>query len=354
MTEATTLALSAHDLASDIRAWLGSGVLQTDSGAVCAWRDGLTGELAFEYPEITGYALTWFAGRRGDLTEAEADAGRSAADWITERLDRGDRLARAGWDNGAVYTFDLGMIAAGLISFGRRTGVELYEDRGRRTAAELAAFVLSDAGLESIAPDGAATSRPPEWSTAGIPHLVKCVQALLLAEEREAAEALIATAAGQQQADGRFVTEPQDGRVMLHPHLYTVEGLWMYGLAGGIEDALTRARSATEWAWRHQLPSGGLPRHMAAGEALDPAPEQCDVTAQAIRAALMLGVRPKGLDLAVGRLVELARSADVGRALIYQPASGHEHLNAWVSMFGGQALDIYANGPESMSWGDLV
>src|SRR3954469_15409943 len=108
----------ARRLASDLRLWLASGELQSPDGAYCAWRDAQTGELACAYPEITGYALTWLAGRRG-RTEAEVSAGRRAADWVTARLGARDRSARRGWEEGAVYTFDLGMIAAGLISFGR-------------------------------------------------------------------------------------------------------------------------------------------------------------------------------------------------------------------------------------------
>jgi hypothetical protein len=348
-----TVREDARTLAADVRRWLASGDLQSDGGAYCAWRDASTGQLAFEYPEITGYALTWLAGR-DEPTQEELDAGRRAAEWITDRLERGDRSARAGWDEGAVYTFDLGMIAAGLISFGKLTGEERYEAQGRRTAAELAAYTLSPEGLQSIAPDGPGTTRPPEWSTAGIPHLIKCVQSLLLAEEDEAADALIATAAEWQQDDGRFVTEPSDGRTMLHPHIYTIEGLWMYGTARGDEAALDRARRATEWAWQHQLPSGGLPRYVAINEDLEPAPEQWDVTSQAIRAAAMCGVQPEGLERAIVRAVELGRPTDAGRALIYQPESGNEHHNAWVSMFGGQALEIVGHGLDAMSWEELV
>jgi hypothetical protein len=340
-------------LAGEVREWLTSGAIQPRSGAFCAWRDAATAQLAFEYPEITGYALTWVAGR-DDPTRDELDAGVRAADWLSRRFAAGDRSARAGWDAGAVYTFDVGMIAAGLISFGHLVAADHYVDLGMRLARDLAAFITAD-GLPAIAPDGPATTRPPEWSTQGRPHLIKCVQALLLAGEHTAAGTLARTAARLQHSDGWFQTQPDDGYVMLHPHIYTIEGLWMWGAATGDFDALDRARAATEWAWAHQLPSGALPRFVSFGDEPEDAPEQLDVTSQAVRAAIMLGLSPSGLPRAVARLVEASRDSDHGgRALVYQPESGHEHHNAWVSMFGAQALEIETLGGAAMTWRTLV
>ena len=343
---------AAGALAGDLRSWLASGALQSD-GAFCAWRDAANGELAFAYPEITGYALTWLAGR-SEPTAQELDAGRSAAAWLDSRLGAGDRSARNGWDDGAVYCFDLGMIAAGLISFGVRAGDAATEQLGRGVARDLAAFVEAGGHLPAVAPDGPATTRPSSWSTDGVAHMTKCVQALLLADEHDAARTLIAAGAAEEVESGRFRTQPDDTYVMLHPHLYTVEGLWMYAEATGDDDAAALARRAAEWAWRWQLSSGGLPRFADLAGTGDEGPEQWDVTAQAIRAALMTGAQPEGLDLAIGRLAELARPATGGQALVYQPEAGAEHHNAWVSMFGAQALELAAGGRSAMSWQQLV
>jgi len=337
--------------AQDLRAWLASGELQTADGAFRAWRDGLTSELAFAYPEITGYALTWLAGR--DIpTAQEIAVGRRAADWVTQRLEGGDRSARSGWDGEAVYAFDLGVIAAGLMSFGRRHGTVEHVGQGERTAAELSGL-LRGAGLSPVLTDGPPTSRTEGWSTAGKPHLVKCVQALLLVQEHDAARALIGTAAAWEREAGRFQTQPDDAYTMLHPHLYTVEGLWIWGTATGDPSALARARRSTEWAWRHQLPSGGLPRSVSSGG--EPSgPEQWDVTSQAVRAAIITGADISGLDRAIDRLLGLARKRPIGKALVYQPGVGQEHYNAWVSMFGAQALELAAGEPEVLAWHALV
>lgn len=332
----------------EIRRWMSSGRLQAASGAFCAWRDQTADTLAFEYPEITGYALSWLAGHR-ELSAEEIAAGRRAADWLDTRLQAADRSARAGWDGGAAYTFDLGMEAAGLMSLGTRLQEARYVERGRATAAALAGY-LKDGELPALAPDGPTTSRSPQWSTAGRAHLVKCVQALMLADHGEAGRRLVGQAMQEQAPDGHFITQPGDAYVMLHPHLYAIEGLWMWGQAQGDRAALRQAAAATSWVWQHQLPSGGLPRWVTAREL---GPEQLDVTGQAVRAARLLGVVPEGLEAAVARLLELSRDdTGHGRALPYQPAA-EPHLNAWVTMFAGQALRL-VDEPDAVTWDALV
>jgi hypothetical protein len=340
----------ARETAALLRRWLASGRIQAPSGAFCAWRDGDV--LSFEYPEITGYALTALAAY-GELNDGEATAGMRAADWLVSRLEGGDRSAHAGWDEGAAYTFDLGMIAAGLISFGRLFHTPVHEQRGIQTARELAALISLDDGLPPLAPDGPASKRLPAWSNVGHPHLAKCVQSLCLADETVAAEMLMHHTSRFQADAGYFVTQRQDDFVMLHPHLYAVEALWMWGTARGDDSVLARARRATEWAWEHQLASGGLPRLVGLRDVVPDAPEQLDVTSQAVRAALLLGLAPPGLDRAIARLCDSAVADGPGASLPYQPQSGQRHLNAWVTMFGAQALEL-AGGRVELAWSELV
>ncbi len=341
----------AARVADEISQWLGSGRVQSPGGAFCAWLDAASGELAFEYPEITGYALTWLA-RYGGEQGPEVRAGHRAATWLVKRLRSGDRSSRPGYDRGAVYTFDLGMIAAGLISFGRSTGTAEYVDQGALVAEQLAALIRETGQLPAIAPDGPTSARPLQWSTVGRVHLVKCAQALLLADEQQAATRLCELALADQHDEGWFATQPGD-TIMLHPLLYAVEGLWITGTATGQSRLLTAAANAARWVWRQQLPSGGLPRSVN-GSGLGV--EQIDVTTQAIRAAVLLELRCPGLVSAVRRLLALARSDDgYGQALIYQPGGeGDDHLNAWVTMFGEQALRAVAQGPQALSWNTIV
>lgn len=341
----------AEPVDSLIRRWLCSGRLQSPAGAFCAWRDGETGDLAYEYPEITGYALTWLAGRE-ELQPAELESGHRAARWLVARLATGNRSARERWDGGVVYSFDLGMVAVGLMSFGRRVGEPSYSDQGEQLARELAAEVSSPRGLRAIVPGGPSTSRASQWSTDGGAHLVKCVQALLLAGLGEAASALRLQAGGLQAPEGRFQTQPDDSYTMVHPHLYAVEGLWMLGTATGDEEMLERARSGARWAARQQLASGGMPRWTSNSEH---GPEQADVLAQTIRMALLLEVEELDREGAIARLRTSLRSdGPHGAALAYDDAAGSQHLNSWSTMFGGQALSLAVPGTPRLEWHHLV
>jgi hypothetical protein len=349
----TTLAQRAAEQAACLARWLASGEVQSPAGAFCAWREE-GGELAFEYPEITGYALTWLASRR-DPSEAEIEAGRRAAVWLLERLEANDLSAHAQWDGDAVYTFDLGVISSGLISFGKVVGEPSFIDGGERVGRHLAALFLGEETPPQVDPNGPPSGRPPTWSNAGHPHVAKCVQAMLLAGQGEAAERLIAHAATFQHPSGYFLTQPDEGLVMLHPHFYTVEAMWMWGTARADEDAIACARRATEWAWRHQLPDGGLPRLVNLTNEDELGIEQLDVTSQAVRAALLVGVEVDGLDRALARLLAAVRPAGQGAALPYQTQSESAHLNAWVTMFGAQALELAAqNERHKLEWHELV
>jgi hypothetical protein len=184
--------------------------------------------------------------------------------------------------------------------------------------------------------------------------MLKLTQCLLLADRqglpggREAAAALVAHGSRLQRDDGSFLTQPDASLTMLHPHAYALEGLWMYAQATGDEAALARVAAGLEFAWGQQLDDGGFPRLTDAGSDVV---EQGDVTAQTIRIAAALGTRPDGYERALRKLRDFARPAPGGEALVYQPRSGAVHHNAWVSMFGAQAIDWAVEGG---NWETLV
>jgi len=327
--------------AAGLRAWLTSGAAQGPTGAFAAWVDVGARRRAYAYPEITGYALTWLAGLE-TLTARERAAGERAARWLAARVEAGRLAARDGWDGDAVYVFDLGMIATGLLAFGRRVGEQAYAAAGARLAALVAGRL---AGPAIAAASG---SRRRGWSVDGVAHLAKLVQPLLLAEVGlDAAARVVEAVARLQAADGRF--DVGDACVLLHPHLYAAEGLWAWGTATGDAAALERAAAAVEWAWRLQLPSGGLPR----SDERD-APEQSELTAQAVRLALALGVGVQAAAAAARRLCATARPHGGALALPYQPGAPAVHLNTWATLFGAQALALAAPGARALAWHELV
>ena len=356
-------ALRIRLTSGSLRTWLGSGALQGPDGAIHAWLNAETGNLAFAYPEITGYALTYLAGRP-EPTMAEHSALCRAATWMTERLDQGNYSAREKWDNGAIYPFDLGMIAAGLINAGAFPGMDRQLVTGLGLATKLAHMVDAEGRMPAvIGRNGMGTDRRATWSTVGQPHMAKTVQSLLLAAEHgdtvcaAAAERLIRRTLALQEPDGRFITQDDPSFTMLHPHLYTIEALWMWAMARNDREALEAAGSALDWAWKQQLPTGGFPRAAAVPRvrlAPEDTFEQLDATAQTIRMALMLRPGIDGIQDGCARLVEVAHGVEFGVALPYQPQSDDLHLNAWVTMFAAQALDIATRGPSSMRWQALV
>ena len=332
--------------ADGLARWISSGAPQSSSGAFAAWVELASGEKAYDYAEITGYALTYLAAR-DELTDPEAEVGRRAAEWLTARVRQRRLAARDGWDGDAVYLFDLGMISAGLQTFGRRVEEQRYVDAG----LELVELLESElAGEISPVSGHAPRSERTNWSTRGIVHLAKLVQSLLLAGREESARRLIDAARAVQRPDGHMPTDPESAVTMLHPHLYGAEGLWMWGSAMGDQDAVDRARANVQWVWTHQLQTGGLPRAFGRPEPI----EQLDVTSQAVRMALLLGVHTPAVDRAIERLLEVARERDGMLAMPYQPGSPDVHLNTWVTMFASQALALTVPNETPLRWDQLV
>jgi hypothetical protein len=349
---------TAGATAVGLRTWVSSQACQSASGAFVAWLDPGSGRQSYEYPEISGYALTYLAGL-GSLSDAELVAGDRAAAWLTSRVQVGALAARDGWDNEAVYLFDLGMMASGLMSFGRLTESKSYIEAGLRLAGLVREEGSQGQLISPIWHLGPPSGRAG-WSTHGIPHLAKLVQALLLSEElgsrtgRSVSARLIEAVKSRQQANGRMRTDQRTQTTMLHPHLYAAEGLWIWGNAVDDHEALELAGAALEWVLAQQLDLGGFPRSAPQTSTAAVAVEQSDVTAQVVRLAFVLRMRSPSVDRAIERLVQTARPCSSGVAIVYQPSSPMVHLNTWATLFAAQALALAAPNATQLSWRQLV
>src|SRR5712692_696159 len=171
---ATLAPRAVGSTAAGLRAWIASGACQSENGAFVAWIDLATGRPSYDYPEITGYALTFLAGQ-ASLSDDECSVGRRAAEWLVDRVRRGNLAARDGWDDDAVYLFDLAMIASGLLSFGRRVQVERYVEAGFELVNILADELASTEPISPVSARGRPSGRRG-WSTDGRTHLAKLVQ----------------------------------------------------------------------------------------------------------------------------------------------------------------------------------
>lgn len=345
-------------LGSGLRAWLASGSAQSPSGAFYAWISEGTREPSFEYPEITGYALTHLAAQE-DPVEEEVDAGRSAVRWLLSRLAGGDRSAHFQYDQGAVYNFDLAMIATGLMSFGTRFSLGDATELGLALAGDLAAEVHQKGRLDSVPASSPRRSSRSAWSTRGDAHLLKAVQSLLwsdhlqVAGSLEAAHRLVRYCTKSQEDDGRFVTHPDDHETMLHPHLYAMEGLWMYASATGDAEARERARQGTEWVFQQRLESGGFPRFVPT-EGGPVGPEQMDATAQALRTAALTDFTMERMKPTLDRLGDVVVAGSDGSVLPYQPLAEQRDLNVWATLFAAQAVDLVESPTAPLLWRYLV
>jgi hypothetical protein len=334
---------------ADLFEWLFTGALAHPSGAIAGWRDRPTGRISDEYPEITGYFLS--AAVYADATDSPVAA--RAADWLCERIEN-DASASRRVDGSAVYNFDQGIIAAGLIKYGVRAGSARAVSAGIRAASRLRDQVDELGHLPTLDPAaGPLRGRPATWSTVGRLHLAKTVQCLLLAAElgaagmREAARAIVddVSSAFSLTSDG---LRDEAGRINLHATCYALEGLWIWHSAHPTTDIAEILRAAVLDVISHQRPSGGFPRLASTAQSA----EQCDVHAQVIRLAALLG---SGTSLApsIARLRHVASPAGRGWAVPYQPTSGNLHDNAWATMFAAQALALVDGRPE-LEWWELI
>ncbi|MFI6527674.1 hypothetical protein [Streptomyces uncialis] len=340
--------------------WLASGATQAPSGAFCGWRDEETGELSAPYPEITGYILTFLTGA-GPTAAARAT---DAANWLAARAEAGDFSARPEKTRGAVYTFDIAMIAHGLLRLGQATATPRLVDAGLTYADALVRAAAVHGPLPTVVSGTEPGPLPAAWSTRGRVHLLKTVQALLAAADQGLPGAMrLATSLTDEahtwQEPHAFPppTQPGSTLVSLHALCYAAEGLWMWADRTGDTRALDRSRALTAWVWRQRLPAGGFPGFvdLAQGAPTPVGERQSDVVAQALRLALLHRL-PDADTAAEATLlsVDLRQVADGQAAIPYRPGAPERHLNTWASMFAAQALRLAADPHPSMNWQEFV
>lgn len=369
-------AILAHDSSALAFQWLrGSGIqdLSNDPlrrGGVNAWYDLRKGNYPFIYSEITGYAVSAFlfwhslTGDDGLLENAVM-----AADWLRQNRDPESGLMRtrlnaADFQNSYfeswVFAFDQWVIVYGLSNLaGITKRSDLLED-----ALGMADFLLR----HTVHPNGffypvydLKNKRPEaawdKWSRQPGGYHAKSLTALLKlaelsGEERFflAARKIVSQALDTQDSTGRFITQSHEKSTHLHPHLYTLEGLLSYAVASGDPQVFLAVEKGMEWLLSNQNSNGSLFAFYQDG-AFRPF-VRVDVLAQALRAAVILRQhgRLQSYEEAVSRLKENLLSYQVlegpqrGGFFYGQEENGqvHFHVNAWASMFAGQALAVDA------------
>jgi hypothetical protein len=291
--------------------WLVSPAVVQPNGEVMSW----VGRGAFAYPEAGGFLL-----RLLELERKAEGCADAVGDWLA-RCVRDDAVRR----DGVRFTFDLGIVARGLLAHAERrlVGIDEIEDAAQLLSAEL---VLGRAH------DGAPTGR---WSGEFGPHLRRTaftIHAYSLPLESTCEELWRKT--GGHDFDPRAPT-PGASATYLHACAYALEGTVVLASRYGDDD---RVYEAMEWFARLQRPSGGMPA-WADGER-GFGPTRADATAQAVRLWAWLDRRRWEEPIARG-LDWLARATVPGGGVRY--ADDCDHQNTWATVFTIQALD-FADG----------
>jgi hypothetical protein len=332
---------------ADLFDWLFTGLLAHPSGGIAGWRDRRTGRLSDEYPEISGYFLSAavFADAMGSPVVIRA------ADWLIERIEQNTTASRR-VDGPAIYNFDQGIIAAGLIKYGVRARQARAVAAGIHAASRLRDQVEQHGYLPTLdRAAGQPLGRAATWSTVGRLHLSKTVQCLLLAAElgasgmRDAARRIIddVSSAFSLQSDG---LRDATGAANLHAACYALEGLWIWDTAQRTTGLRAVLEAAFDELVSYRLPSGSFPRTAVALR------EQSDVLAQLVRLAVLLG-RESTVGPSTGRLRDVATPTRHGWAVPYEPQAPEVHENAWATMFAAQALAL-VDGPPDLEWWELI
>jgi hypothetical protein len=325
----------APDCSRQLVNWLFSGTLTHDSGAMSAWRELDTGNLAYPYPEITGYALTLAAGTT--LSPPQAEIARRAAVWLIARHAAGESESRP-VEPGVIYTFDRYVQATGLLNYGIVTGDDSAAAAGVRLLYADAERVVHDRGSHAIAGGSISSTRLPCWSTVGSLHLLKSVQGFCLLREVtgaqvaiDAAEILITSYSDELLVHSPHLADAE-GRHYLHPYCYALEGLWVWAEATGDTSHAARVCDCLTEVLRFREPDGGIRR------TVEEPGTQFDVTAQAVRLGALLRLEPAAWRGSEQCLLRSAAAAAPDMKYMPYRADGPVHQSSWASMFAAQAL----------------
>ena len=349
--------------AERLHAWIAAGSTHDPLGAYCGWRRA-DGSLSEPYPEITGYALTYWcwAAERGLLTTEAPDVrAEAAADWLSARFAAGEFAGRPQACGDLVYYFDLAMGAHGLFNWARLHGSERHQDAAHAAVEQILLAWCNRTYVQIPAVDRLPwqdEKAREKWSLTGTAHLIKVCQALLMAEEHGNTQAgalageLIAGAVREiHEGEGSLRTSPA-GSKSLHAVAYAAEGLWCWSQRHS--DRETRAASAqlSEWLLGLMRTDGTMPGFVNdTGSVTQP---QSDVLAQTLRLARLHHLSEPHCELLEAAVASSTGPAHPERAcLVYWPSQTDGDENTWATFFGAQALAL-AKDPAAVTWRSMV
>jgi hypothetical protein len=348
---------SAHDAATareELTCWLLGPHVQVASGehagAVVGWVDR-DGNASYAYPEITGYYLQWLAWLAADACTDETPRDRTRGEtrrralaaqrWLLSWAHAGDtpqtriylQRAEPDWRNGALFFFDLAMVARGLANAARAGLIEVDRALIERISALLSTLIGEDGMFEACRASSADVHLPPRWSTRRGPFLAKAASGVLLATAafpampRELQRAADATFAASLDS----LTGAEQGEA--HPLLYAIEGALSLPAHPAAVRTLAQIRRHVRDLLGQWSDDGYLPESLrGAGR------PRLDIVAQGIRAAVLLLDDEASKQIIARMTRALASHVDAQRGIRFSPSDDAVQYNAWTAMFAEQAL----------------
>ena len=356
--------------------WLTNSAIQNSStnknlrGGVHAWFDRQKGKYAFLYSEITGYAINTFL-FLNDLYENDhyLKKAKLAADWLLNIAsdESGCIKTRVGSDfetesyfDSWTFTFDNWIVLYALCNLYGVTREKVYLESAKRLGNFLMDHTVRPDGL--LVPifnmkDRKTESPDDKWSRQSGSFHAKALFGLLRLFEftqnnkyLNYAQRLAKAVLAIQKPDGRFVTQRNNNSTLLHPHFYTLEGLLFFGIQQNEPEYIEAAAKGLAWAFNSQTKDGAVFCYYENGNFLPFV--RVDVLAQALRIGSLLVQTDKplaSLGDSLHRLrtkllsFQVKTGSQRGGFLYGQEENGavHDHVNAWVTMFAVQALQLY-------------
>lgn len=342
-------------------------------GGVNSWYDADKKHYGFIYPEVTGYAMTFFLYlNRYENNDGLVDRAVKAGHWIRETaFDRKTVEIRHQFFHDPTippsnysYSFDNGIILGGYIHLFRETGNSVYLHIARRIADRLIENMQSPEGYFSSHYDlenEKIAAKEDQWSQQPSSHHVKISIAMLNLYEdtgderyKNSAVRICDWALQRQRETGQFITNSLSNSTLLHPHCYALEGLLFSGQHLHNETYISSAIKGVRWILQAQLENGGIPEKFRNGSFNSS--ERGDSLAQTVRLAVLALQH----DL-IGDEFMPALQRMITRLLAFQSTENSRperggfrffcdgkgrwmnHYNSWTSMFAVHALNAFLN-----------
>lgn len=349
-----------------IAAWLQDGPAQLRTGVHAGAIAGTiaeSGAPTYVYPEIAGYYLQWLAWRARTFGGGDALAARAAAvqqwlgTWLALAGPPQTRVHLAGsgddWRNGAVFFFDVAMVARGLGSAAREGLVVPDAGIVAGVSRILASLIDADGVFAACRAHDARVTLPDRWSTRRGAFLAKAAAGVITAARTLPGISAPVAAAAHATFAASIEWTLAHPHAEAHPRLYALEGLLALPkdprfpvvlAAVGTQLAALLAQAGTD---------GRLPETLDA-DAAARGPARVDVLAQALRIGTLLGAQhpEHAPDRAtLGNLRDLlARQLRPSGAVAFAvDAPAAAACNVWAAMFADQAL-AFAAHPNAGTW----